>query len=403
MMELKALRESSDTAKAASPASPVAPSVPSPGAAMGVRIWLLQGKLTGDNAQVMALGQSLSEIGAWRAEPRPIDSDLRQAAKRQPDRTPDLTAMEKSGLAAPWPDVVIACGSTPCIIAQWIKRLSGGRTVHVQLGRLAALPERIDLILETAQYGVAHTTNMITLTLPIVRPDTARQAAAIAAWAPKLAALPRPYLGVLVGGPASPITFDAADGSRLLRRMIALRRALGGSLLIAYGPRTPNPVREILELGLKGDQQYRFFGWPPQEPNPYPAVLGLADRFLVTCDSANMIADACVTGKPVEVFMLKMPDFVSRLSSRGLGLSIDVRRRRRQREGLAPDWLDRLRDGLVTRRWMTPYRDMRDFLHVLVRKRVIGTLDTPADANGRVVQEQEIAMVRQRIAVLMAR
>jgi uncharacterized protein len=381
------LRESRETATAASPAAP--------------RLWLLQGKLTGDNAQVLALGQSLQSMGGFSAETRPIDADLRQAAKRQPDRPPDVAAMARSGLQVPWPEVVIACGSTPCIIAQWIKRLSGGRTIHVQLGRLAARPEQIDLILETAQYGVAPIENMITLTLPIVRPDSAQQAEAIAAWAPKLAALPRPWLGVLVGGPSSPIVFDAADGSRLLRRMVELRRSFGGALLIAYGPRTPNPVREILELGLKGDSAHRIFGWPPQEPNPYPALLGLADRFLVTCDSASMIADACVTGKPVEVFMLAMPVHLSRFSSRGLGLSIDVRRRRRLREGLAADWLDRLRDALVTRRWMTPYRDMRDFLHILEKKRVIGTLTEATTISGRVVQEQEIAMVRQRIAALI--
>jgi len=381
------LRESSETAKRAA------------------RIWLLQGKLTGDNAQVLALGQSLQEMGGFDAQARPIDADLREAAKRQPHRAPDLAAMAKSGLEPPWPEVIIACGSTPCIVAQWIKRLSGGRSVHVQLGRLAARPEQIDLILETAQYGVAPTANMITLTLPIVRRDAARQTDSIAAWAPQLAELPRPWLGVLVGGPSSPIAFAAEDGSRLLRRMIELRRDLGGSLLIAYGPRTPNPVREILELGLSngpgGDDEHRIFGWPPQEPNPYPALLELADRFLVTCDSANMIADACVTGKPVEVFMLAIPEYLSRFSSRGLGVSIDTRRRKRQRQGLAADGLDRLRDALVTRRWLTPYRDMRDFLHILETKRVIGTLTEAASVSGRAVQEQEIAMVRQRIAALI--
>ena len=109
------------------------------------RLWLLQGKLAGDNAQVLALGHSLSATG-FDAEPRTIGADLRQAAKRRPGRTPDITALAKSGLRAPWPDVIIACGSTPCIVAQWVKRLSGGRTVHVQLGRLAAKPERIPYV-----------------------------------------------------------------------------------------------------------------------------------------------------------------------------------------------------------------------------------------------------------------
>jgi mitochondrial fission protein ELM1 len=371
------------------------------------RAWLLQGKMTGDNAQVLALGDSLRESG-WDCVPKPISATLRASAKHQRVRLPAEAVFADSGLAAPWPDLVIACGSAPCIVAQWIKTLSGDRTLHVQLGRLGARPEAIDLILETAQYGIAPTPNMMALTLPIARRDPQRQAEAIRAWLPQLADLPRPWLGVLVGGPSSPIPFDAADGSRLLRRVVELRRELGGSALIAYGPRTPLAVQEILELGLKqpgetsaGDSAHRVFGWPPVDPNPYPALLAVADRFLVTFDSASMIADACVTGKPVEVFPLKHPDYLSRFSSRGLGLSIDARRRRRAREGRPPDTLDRLRDALVTRRWLTPYRDMRDLLHALNKAGVVGSLGDAIDGTGKALQEREIAAVKARIETLM--
>jgi mitochondrial fission protein ELM1 len=371
-----------------------------------LRLWLLQGKTVGDNAQVLALGESLAAGAGWQTEIKAISPDLRPAAKRFRPRRPAPAAFAASGMAPPWPDVVIACGRIPCTIAQWLKELSGGRIVHVQLGRLGVKPKAIDLMLETAQYGVAPTANMISLTLPIVRRDPAREAAAIAAWERQLSNLPRPWLGVLVGGPASPIPFEAADGSRLLRRMTELRRHLGGSLLIAYGPRTPNPVREILELGLSGDPAHRVFGWPPQEPNPYPALLALADRFLVTCDSASMIADACVTGKPVEVFGLAIPDYLTRFSSRGLGLSLDARRRRRHRAGLAPDILDRLRDFLVTQRLLFPYRDMRDLLHVLNQAAIVGSLEATADepavaGRGKALQEREIEGVKQRIIGLI--
>ncbi|GAB2177607.1 ELM1/GtrOC1 family putative glycosyltransferase [Dongia sp. agr-C8] len=377
----------------------------------GLRLWLLQGKTSGDNAQVLALGESLAGAGSgWQAEIKTVSPELRQAAKRRWPRRPALEVFADAGMAPPWPDVVIGCGRTPCIVAQWLKELSGGRLVHVQLGRLGTKPKAIDLILETAQYGVAPTANMISLTLPIVRRDPVREAAARETWEKQLQDLPRPWLGVLVGGPASPIPFDAADGSRLLRRMTELRRVLGGSLLIAYGPRTPNPVREILELGLSGDpsenRAHRVFGWPPQQPNPYPALLALADRFLVTCDSASMIADACVTGKPVEIFTLAMPEYLTRFSSRGLGLSIDARRRRRHRAGLAPDFLDRLRDFLVTERLLFPYRDMRDLLHVLNMAAIVGSLEAQADeppvaGRGRALQEREIAGVKQRIIGLI--
>jgi mitochondrial fission protein ELM1 len=377
----------------------------------GPRLWLLQGKHGGDNAQVLALGESLATAGSgWQAEIKTVSPALRQAGKRFWPQRPSVEVFDAAGMTPPWPDVVIGCGRSSCIVAQWVKQLSGGRAVHVQLGRLGAKPQSIDLVLETAQYGVAPTANMISLTLPIVRRDPARAAAARAVWEKQLEDLPRPWLGVLVGGPASPIPFDAADGSRLLRRMTELRRRLGGSLLIAYGPRTPNPVREILELGLAGDscegRAHRVFGWPPPQPNPYPALLALADRFLVTCDSASMIADACVTGKPVEVFDLTMPEYLTRISARGLGLSIDARRRRRHRAGLAPDILDRLRDFLVTERLLFPYRDMRDLLHVLNKAAIVGSLESQADepavaGKGMALQEREIAGVKQRIIGLI--
>jgi mitochondrial fission protein ELM1 len=370
----------------------------------GPRLWLLQGKTAGDNAQVLALGESLG--AGWPAEVKTVSPQLRQEAKRRWPQRPAPEIFAASGMTPPWPDIVIACGGTNCVVAQWLKDMSGGRLVHVQLGRLGVKPKAIDLVLETPQYGVAPTANMISLTLPIVRRDPAREAAAVAAWEKQIEELPRPWLSVLVGGPATPIPFDAADGSRLLRRITELKRTLGGSLLIAYGPRTPNPVREVLELGLAGDPAHRVFGWPPHEPNPYPALLALADRFLVTCDSASMIADACVSGKPVEIFMLTIPEYLTRFSSRGLGLSLDARRRRRHREGLAPDILDRFRDFLVTERLLFPYRDMRDLLHVLNKAAIVGSLDAMADeppvaGRGKTLQEREIDGVKQRIIGLM--
>src|SRR5438045_2044386 len=129
----------------------------------GPRLWLLQGKTAGDNAQVLALGENLSAGTGWQAEIKTISPALRQAAKRRWPRRPAHDLFTAAAMSPPWPDVVIACGRTPCIVAQWLKALSGRRMVHVQLGRLGVKPKTIDLVLETAQYGVAPTANMISL------------------------------------------------------------------------------------------------------------------------------------------------------------------------------------------------------------------------------------------------
>ena len=41
--------------------------------------------------------------------------------------------------------------------------------------------------------------------------------------------------------------------------------------------------------------------------NPYFGMLAHADAFIVTCDSVNMITEACSTGKPVHVVQLPSP------------------------------------------------------------------------------------------------
>jgi hypothetical protein len=46
------------------------------------------------------------------------------------------------------------------------------------------------------------------------------------------------------------------------------------------------------------------YRWQPtnKDENAYLAYLALADRFIVTADSASMLAEACSTGRPVELF-----------------------------------------------------------------------------------------------------
>ena len=44
--------------------------------------------------------------------------------------------------------------------------------------------------------------------------------------------------------------------------------------------------------------------WDGQGANPYYGMLGLADVIITTCDSVNLVSEACSTGKPVMVIEL---------------------------------------------------------------------------------------------------
>jgi hypothetical protein len=323
---------------------------------------------------------------------------------------PDSINFDRSSpLDPPWPDLVISCGRHYGVVAQWVKQRAaadGHRIAHVQLGRIAAPMTNFDLVAAPAQYGLPDAPNLVRLTLPIVRPAPQRRAAVVEFWQPRLAHLPRPWTAALVGGEASRVSFGAAEAKALAARLIDLGRASGGTVMAVFGLRTPIAVRNAIraDLAAQPDLPQLIVDWPPPEPNPYAALVDLADRFLVTSDSASMIADACITDKPVELFPLPISNYVKRLSSRGLGLSIDTRRGRRRRSGLPPDLLDRLRDALVRRHWMRPWDEIRDYHYALQQAGILSTpLDAAAGGLASAVQAREIAELTRRIGELVER
>jgi hypothetical protein len=368
-------------------------------------VWLLLGRFEGDNAQVRSIGEALP----WPVEAKTVFFPSRGAPYRKTRAAVD--ARVSSEIAPPWPDLIITCGRFYCRLAQWIKVQSGGRTRHVQMGRIGNALGQIDLMLSLPQYGIPQAKNVVPLTLPIVRVSPARQAESACHWQPLLADLPRPWTLALVGGPAMTIGFEAADARRLLRRIDQVQTAEGGSVLVVYGHRTPAAVKAVLEAGLASRRAlpHKIISWPPPDPNPYQGLLALADRFIVTCDSVSMIADASLTGRPSEIFMLAIAPFKTRLSSRGLGLSLDARRRRRQRANRPDDILDRLRDWLVAKNLMRPWDDLRDVLHRLEHTGLarpgtgpdaaVVTIDM---ASAVTLQQRELDLIKGRIIELMA-
>ncbi len=313
--------------------------------------WLLLGRLAGDNAQVLALGAALG----WPAEVKRVRCGRRKGwlAPAPEPRTIDGNLR----LDPPWPDLVIGIGGQGSRIGSWIKRQSGGRTRHVQLGRIDGPFRRFDLIVSTPQYWLPAARNLMSLTLPIVRRQPADLAAAAAAWAPRLRHLPRPWTVLLVGGPSPPVRFDLADAEALMARAEAVMAQRGGTLLVASGPRTPAAVLQGLAAWpLPGKTLFPF---ARGDATSYPALLALADAFIATSDSASMLADACWTGRPVEIFDLPVIPAARRgLARWNLLRRLRDRRRRRGLAGADADGLDRLYDAGIRRGWFDPGRDV---------------------------------------------
>lgn len=359
-------------------------------------VWLLLGDRAGDNAQVIALGTALRQAFGWPYVVKHVLCAHRQwPFVREPVPQP---APGEPPLVGPWPDLVVAICGRGARAGHWIKRQSGGRTRLVQLAKIDGPYDRFDLIVSTPQYELPPADHVAHLTLPIVRPDRDAIDAAALHWAPQWRALPRPWIGVLVGGPSWPMDFPCAQAKRLLGQATSIARQSGGSLLIASGPRTPDDVaKELLACDF---QHARFYPFRRAGENPYPALLALCDRFVVTSDSVSMLTDASWTGRRIDVFDLPLV----RVGSGGPMRRWRRRRRRRTGANLPPDLLDRVHDALIRKGWWRAGRDVPALIEKLKAARWVQVPGGPDAVETSPCEQlaQELASVVERIRALMA-
>lgn len=265
------------------------------------RVWLLTGFRAGDKAQMVALAEALGwpfEIKRFAYKPYEFVTNILLGLKRA-----GVDWHRSDPLDPPWPDLVITAGRRNEPIARWIKERSGGRSVIVHLGRPWSQVADFDLVITTPQYNVPLLANVLQIDLPLHGVTPERVAMAADKWRARIAALPRPWIAVMVGGDAPPYVFDARMARCLGKEAAALAHRQGGSLLVATSPRTGTASSDALEAAI--DVSQHFYRWTPApEQNPYLGFLGLADQLVVTGDSMSMVAEACATGKPVYFFDL---------------------------------------------------------------------------------------------------
>ena len=267
------------------------------------KVWILLADRAGGNGQLISLAEALG----WPFERKAM-------AYNGLNRCPNIllgatlaSARRESveQLQPPWPDLVIGASRRSVPVARWIRQQSGGHTRLVHLLHAMAPLDLFDLVITTPQYRLPPRSNVLQLSAALNRIDRERLAAAGAAWAQRLSDLPRPFTALFAGGNSATYRFDPATAARLGASASAAAAAGGGALLVSTSPRTPADAAEAL---IKAITCRNFiYRWKAGDPhNPYHAFLALADRFIVTADSASLLVEACLMGKPVELFSWPM-------------------------------------------------------------------------------------------------
>jgi len=298
--------------------SPSGTASPPSGGPAPPRIWLVLGDKAGDNAQVRIVADTLG----WR-----------YAVKQLAFQAPYVIGKPRFGvslhhvdrarsdpLEPPWPDLILTVGRRPSMAALWVREQTQGRARLVVIGRPKRWLDQFDLVIAPPQFHLPRRRNVLRLDLPLMRVDEKSVAAATEAWRERCADLPRPLTALLVGGPTKPYRFDEAVAARLLDETLGVVRRDGGSLYVTTSRRTPPAVVNALEAGLPAGA--RLYRWDGGADNPYHALLGLADRFVVTGDSISMMVEVARLGRPLAILALPETRGALRLrSALGRGLT----------------------------------------------------------------------------------
>jgi mitochondrial fission protein ELM1 len=274
--------------------------------AVGAAAWVLVSDRGGDAKQTLALANAIGLPYEVRCA-IPYGGAARGNAAPRRFSPKLLDPKRSSALELPWPSLVVAAGSWPIATALWMRRLGRVRPHVVIVGRPpCGKLDEFAAIVAPGQYRIPAHPTVVSMKLPPIRPDgeAIRRASERARSA--LEGLPRPLTAVFVGGPTKPFRFDVGAASGLAEQLRRIARREGGTAYVVTSKRTPPEASAALRAQLPPGGRIYDWALDCREDNPYLALLGLADRFIVSADSVSMLLEACSRGRPVAIAELPL-------------------------------------------------------------------------------------------------
>ncbi len=267
-------------------------------------IWALSDGRVGLANQVLGLAEAVGRLS-------PHIIEVKTADFRQPWRALPVSFLGGPGFglpvaalkpgastpAPPWPTVFIGCGKAAIALSLHLKR-AGAKTFRVQTQAPRIAASHFDLVVPPLHDGLVGSNVLPILGSPNrITPE--RLAEAAAAFGARYAALPRPRVGVLIGGAAKGQKVSVAAIDLLADRLLTLANS-GYGLMVSVSRRTGAENERRLRARLAGKADI----WNGEGDNPYLGILALADFLLVTEDSTNMATEAATAGKPLYILPL---------------------------------------------------------------------------------------------------
>lgn len=268
-------------------------------------IWAVSDGRAGLANQARGLAEAVARIS-----PRPVE--VKTADFYEPWRAlppgwlasrlfgPAWLTLGSNAFAPPWPRVFVGCGRAATALSLYLRR-AGAKTFRVQTQDPRVSPALFDLVVPPLHDDLSGPNVFPILGSPN-RVTRGRLDEAAQKFAAHYEALPRPRVGVLVGGAMRGHPLEPEGIDRLAEMLLGLTKS-GLGLMVTVSRRTGQENVARLRAALAGAAVDFADGGSAGE-NPYLGILALADFLLVTEDSTNMATEAAATGKPVYILPL---------------------------------------------------------------------------------------------------
>jgi mitochondrial fission protein ELM1 len=280
---------------------PVVPSAPEVPARAPITIWAISDGRAGIEAQAVGLAEAVARQAPATIVVKRVGWSGRTG--RLPwwaNWMPRRWLTPESEIAAPWPDLWIAAGRATLPLSIRAKRWSAGKTYVVQIQDPRVPANMFDLVIPPRHDRLTGD-NVLPITGSPHRVTSQRLDSEYEKFKDQIDALPHPRVAVLLGGKSKAFDLSALRAAEMAHQIQLPLEQEGGSLLMTFSRRTPEPAKALLTARLR---HLPGIIWDGEGANPYFAFLAAADYILVTEDSTNMATEAASTGKPV--FILKM-------------------------------------------------------------------------------------------------
>lgn len=260
------------------------------------RVWVLSDGAAGNANPALALGRRLGEVERiLHLQPR---WPWRWAAPRRlPLAERAFGETFAAALAATPPDLAVGCGRQAALATRLLRQ-RGARVIQLLAPRLH--PRHWDLVVAPAHDSLRGD-NVITTLGSLHAVDADWLAAGRADW-PALGRLPSPRTLLLLGGPTAAAPLGEPEWRRIADILRQWQQRDGGSLLVSSSRRTPDWLRRAARAAFAGQPGLQWHA-AADGANPYPGMLGWAERIVVTADSVNLLSEACAASAPVHALL----------------------------------------------------------------------------------------------------